>query len=181
VYKRQEYKTPWAVVYSETVDRWVSNISTGSNFEVINGKYLWGDLFLVGKFANDIVSINKMYDSYSGTILGSIPSPSVTYFMNENPLIPKVFDVININSDPKLNTIDISTYNTYSTETQLAGMTIEDSNQREGTYRIQTLRDSSSRRLRGLYYKGILEWDTGNSNQELFSVSTQYRESERKI
>lgn len=175
----------WSVAYSERSGSWVSEMSSGNKFNIMSGVFAHGDSFMFGKFSHPDVRLMKLGDDSDLTYLGIEQSPYVDLYLNQNPGIPKTFDVFNVDSEFRLKSITTNTYDTNGNSVQNSLVNILDSNQREGTFRVPSLRDiATGARLRGTYAKVRLlfqeEIDSPvNNRPELFSLRNNYRISQR--
>jgi hypothetical protein len=173
-------------VFSKRNKTWVTQLSASDYFSIVNGKFAHGELVFLGLFSDENVNINKINQAGNSLkILGADINPSVSFFVNKDPLIPKVFDNFNINSDIALRNITIETFNTFNDNaSQNVGMNIDSNNKKQGSYRIPILRHNNQR-IRGLYGKVKLDFPIEDDEillkPSLFSVLTKYRTSERRI
>lgn len=195
-----ESPSNWMVAFSDITNTWISEYTAiDDTYYCLGGAYTPRGLYMVGKFNDIDLGLHRLRTTGNPTdqMLGTEKDPRLKILINEDKSTPKVFDNLIINSYPKLDSLNMRTYNTYDiAETskvnyQEFGTNIEASDLREGTYRIQALRDESGNeigtrgsRMRGLYGEVEFFWNpfVSQSQEEvpLFSVMTKYRISDRR-
>lgn len=162
-------------VWDDRLEVWIGNREFGERIK--GGNYINNKLYLVG-----VDSDLKVYTMYTGnysSLMGTTVTPRVSISVNPDFEIPKTFDNVTAYSSSALATVDIVTEVDSGTNQSVSGMVFAVN--REGNFRIATLRDSSSARLRGLRAIYTLNWPTTNNKVSLSQVLTKYRISNRAL
>lgn len=154
---------------------WVGNLEFSSR--ILGGVYTNQTLNLLGKVGN-IISVYSMYTGTLNSFMGTTVIPRVTFIVNPDIEVSKTFDNMLLASTDRLDEVDI----TVERESNLGNQVVEamnlDEQSREGSYRIATMRDSDSARLRGLRAIVTVKWKT-DIQSTLSSILTKYRISHR--
>lgn len=171
------------MIWSKRNEKWVSDFSKSTNFQSTNGSFSHGGVIFAGLFSNNNYTISKQSDN--NTFLGSTINPSISFIINKDAVVPKIFDVFDVNSDLSPEDIELATFNTYPDQAdQQCSMIIANNNKREGLFRIPILRNNNQR-MRGLFAKATINFHPLINNEterpSLFSVGTKFRYSSRVV
>jgi hypothetical protein len=159
-------------IWDDRLKCWISDYEFPS---LQGGVYTQDEVYLLGGELN----LWKMYSGDYNNLMDTTVTPRVEFSINPEFEIAKTFDDLVIYSSDELATADMETMLDSGTNQQVLGMILDVN--REGNYRIPTLRDSNSGRLRGLRALLTLYWNTTNNKVSLNSVATKYRDSQRMI
>jgi len=161
-------------IWDDRFKLWVSGYEFDTRLD--GGVYTNDDLYLVGTDGD--LKVWKMYTGAVNDLMGTSVTPRVQVSLNPEFDTPKTFDNILLYSNNQLATADITTEG--DAAQSVTGMSV-DVNNREGNYRIATLRDGNSARLRG--HRAILTvyWKNNTDKVALSQIVTKYRTSYRPI
>jgi hypothetical protein len=153
---------------------WTSNLEFGQALRF--GVYANQGIYLMNQSTNSISS-HKMYVGDPNNFFGGIVVPRVKIVINPDADFGKIFDNMMFVASERLLEVDMVVEREESLPDQeVFGMNL-DSRGVDGNYRIKTLRDSKTSRLRGLRAIATIKW--GNILSTLSSVVTKYRLTSR--
>lgn len=142
-----------------------------------NQLYLIGDKTVAGKSE---LSSYAMYEGDYHNHFGVTVTPRVTFVVNPDGDVAKVFDDQAFVATERLNTVDYLIVRETAQGNQMSTGQSLDIDMREGNYRLKVLRDSVGARLRGLRMFATTYFKTGATDTStLSSVLTKYRPSAR--
>jgi hypothetical protein len=151
---------------------WIANYEfTGLD----GGVYTNQNLYLIGRASN--VSCYTMYTGTVNQLFGITVVPRVTFCINPDSILSKTFDDVMIAATERLLSLDITVEREASLGNQTMTTVSLDTTSIEGNFRVKTLRDSSSARMRGLRALATIKWNSVQS--AIQSVATKYRLSAR--
>lgn len=178
----------WGIKYSDILGVWDSKLTTGEGFSALSFTSFQGDSYILGKGLDGDFSLSRSArDVGRPSFLSVDLNPYIKFVVNKDYYLPKTFDNFVVFSEGALKDISITTtFNNDST-----GMNIDNTNYREGSYRVPILRDPIGARYRGLEATVTVSWDTDlailaetgdfEPYSSLKSVITKYRYSDRRI
>lgn len=145
-------------------------------FNPRNGISQNGNMYLIGKVSN----ILRIYTAHTGDVndlFGTIVVPRIEFYINPDESISKTFDQMSLDASDRLLEADFVVERESSLGNQSVSGVDLDVLSREGSFRVQTLRDSNNSRLRGMRVKATIKWQ--NLMSSLKYVWTKYRPSSR--
>jgi hypothetical protein len=161
-------------IYNEK-GQWISNLEFSGALK--GGVYTNKNLYLIGSAAGSV----DTYTFYTGTInsfMGTTVIPRVTVAVNPDVEYSKTFDNMMFVATERLDEIDLVVEREQSLGNQLVSGINLDRRSVEGNYRIKTLRDNDSARLRGLKMLATVKWSDA-AIATLSAIMTKYRTSSR--
>jgi hypothetical protein len=185
VKKSESYEKTY--VFSELTGKFVSEHDfVEADVTYKGGGFLNGKLFYItrDKSGNNPV---KLWEAYAdplnySSLAGQDVTPEVTFYVNPEEGISKVFDILILHATDRLLTADFQVVRDSGEGTQI-GTQIDLSTidaREEGTYRMRILRDLAGKRLRGTLMKVTLRFDnTREAKVALRSVVSRFRPSMR--
>jgi len=164
--------------FNESTGAWYGNYEFPAS-GLLGGVYTNQKLHLIGK-VTDQISAYTMYTGNYNDLFGTSVVPRVTFVVNPDAGFSKTFDNMMFVATDLLDVADatIERENSLGDQT-VTGMVLDGSISIEGNYRIKTLRDGNSARLRGTRMIATVKWLTTNVTSTLSSVFTKYRLSSR--
>ena len=169
------YKDGYELVYSEKIGAWTSRLYT-NGIRLFSAK---DSIYAIDKVGTDIF-LDRMYDGDGyGKILDTSIEPSIEFIVNQDSIIPKVFDVIRVDSTNKFNKgrMIVNGEDNIVLDTDIHDLPMKQS--RQGGYEIYTIRDvATGQRLRGkAMIVKLIDSEIFNNHISVNSVLTKYRES----
>jgi hypothetical protein len=153
---------------------WVANLEFDSR--LLGGVYTNQNLYLLGKISNQI-SVFSMYTGTVNDFMGTTVVPRAKFVINADTDFSKIFDNMMFVATERLDSVDLEVEREAQLPDQeVLGMNL-DVDSVEGNYRIKTLRDNQSSRLRGIRAIATVKW--GDVLSALSSVVTKYRLTRR--
>jgi hypothetical protein len=142
---------------------------------LLGGKFTNQGLYLIGKESNQI----SVYSMYTGTnsLFGTTVVPRVKFVVNPEADFSKTFDDMMFVATDRLDYVDLEVERESALGDQTVSNMSLDAIGHEGNFRVKTLRDSSTSRLRGLRMFCTTFWKSSSS--VLSGVFTKYRLSAR--
>lgn len=163
--------------FNEVKNEWHGNIEIPSNlYAGVTTNQL---LYLCGVDSGNIV-VASMYTGDYGQMFGSSVTPRISFSVNPDGPLSKVFDNLMFEASDRLGEMDLVVVREQALGNQAVSGTILDIAPIENNYRIKILRDSGNARLRGLRMDATVKWKEGNFTSILSSVVTKYRPSARQ-
>ena len=170
------------VIFSEKTKGWVSE------YDGLAGDYIglaWqssdttGGLLAMSRVTGgDDITVHDMYENLTTSVIfGNNVAPYVTYVVNEDILNVKTFDTLALYADAELAESTLSTSSPQQNQSVTAQLNVAD---REGVYRVKTLRDKFGARVRNVYADIKIEWNPLIISN-LSHALTKYRISNRKL
>jgi len=172
----------FALRWNEGFKKWESDTVFQANgfggAAAINNKF-----FIVGKEYNtNETKVHTMYTGNYSEFAGAYSGPSVTFVVNSEADLTKVFDAILVNSNGALQGIDVVVEKQSGTQTTTADTMV--TQRGEGNWKLKILRDGVGARLRGVYALVTLRWNAGGAYPGRIYVSTvltKYRPSHNRF
>lgn len=156
-----------AQVWNEKVSLWTSAHEMDGT--LARGISLNGDLCLLGTDGK----VYQMYEGQPNDFFGTVVVPRVTFVVNPEDPVAKVFDNVAINSTSPLATMDLEVVNDTGTQTILGTIIAA---MKEGVIVVKTLLYNNSR-LRGNRMSTTIKW--ADTIATVSAVLTRYRRSSR--
>jgi hypothetical protein len=168
-------------VFDEARNLWVSNYDFIPNaFKGL--AYSNQALHILGFHTSGNIAVGTMYTGPRTSLLGTDVDPTVTFSINPNMEVGKVFDDILVATTERLDSIDLLVERDSILGPQVVnGIILDVTSRGEGNYRAKVLRDSDNARLRGLFATAKLWWKRNSPQAIVTSVLTKYRPSENKF
>lgn len=160
-------------VFNEKRGQWVTNLEF-PNAALRCGLTTNQDLFLVG-MEGDQIYFYKMYKGNANTLFDATVTPRVTFVVNPDDPLSKVFTNQAYITTERLATVDFTVEREAELSDQTVSGTVIDVSPRGGNYRIKLPRAAGSERLRGLRLLTTIKWKTTNLFSSLSEVLTKYR------
>lgn len=179
----------FSIVFNSNIGSWVSELSFNESNVLFGGAYTSKGVYVIGisdlpddsgcNIPNGSLRLDKYGNGKTGTIFGFAYPSSVVFSVNPQSNIPKVFDVVLINSTDRLKRFSMSIERESFVGNQVAeNIPLENNTQKEGNYRAKILRDQVGARMRGLNANCTLEFNNSLDKQvSLTEVFTKYRPS----
>ena len=165
-------------IFSEMFELWQGNFEFSATAKLLGGANTNQKMYLLGK-VSDAVNAYEMYTGNYGQLFGETVTPRVTFVVNPDADFSKTFDNLMAVATERLDTVDcVVEREAVITNQVVNGMNFDVLSQ-EGNFRIKTMRDGDSARLRGLRLLTTIKWKTTNVGSTLSSVLTKYRLSSR--
>lgn len=162
-------------MFNEMLNLWVTNMEFGTMFK--GGATTNQKLYLIGKVNNQI-SANEMYTGVHNQLFGVTVTPRVKFVVNPDADFSKTFDNQMFVASERLADVDYEVVREQALTNQ-SGTVVVDNISIEGNFRVKTMRDANSERLRGLRLLVTVNWKTDDTTSVLSSVITKYRLSSR--
>lgn len=164
-------------LFNENRKQWVGALEVSA---LKAGVHTNSKLFLIGKVGNQ-VGVYTMYEGNANDLFGTTVVPRVSFVVNPDDAISKIFTNQAFIATQRLATVD------YVLEREqelgnlsVSGTILDTSNIRENSnYRLKLPRDGFGARLRGLRLLCTVKWKTTNLFSSLSSVLTKYRHESR--
>lgn len=164
---------PYCYIFDEKDQQWSHNLEFPTD-GLYGGVSISSGLVLMGKVGSQI-SIYAMYQGQANNLFGTVVTPRVTFVVNPEDGISKVFTNQMYVATERLATADF----TVEREQELADQTVTGTviavSPVEGNYRIELPRAAGDERLRGLRMLVTIKWKTDNFFSTLSEVFTKYR------
>ena len=128
-----------------------------------------------------------MYTGDYGPLFGVTKTPYVTYVVNPDLEISKVFDALLVPSSVRMQGFEMSVNKGHDMIYQTTTGDLDTITRGESNYRTKVLRSGSGSRMRGLYATVGMNWHDisdgvlKNISVTLPSVLTKYRHSENRF
>ena len=167
---------------------WVGNYEFFDPLDALTSKLVAGAygnqrLYLVADTTTGgrtVLTGHAMYRGAENNMFGRVVQPRVTVVVNPDSDVSKTFDVMSFAATDRLASMDLTVQREASLGDQVVNNISLDNLSIEGNYRVKTLRDSSSARLRGLRMLATIKWkQVLSQTAALSSVLVKYRWSAR--
>jgi hypothetical protein len=172
--------------FVEPLKLWESNVQF-PDLGFQGGVYTNQNLYIVGKdYVLDTTALSTYNTGEYTRLSGVLVTPSVTFVVNPDAILPKVFDNVLIDSTEPLSTMSMTVGRMSALADQVQTPDVDlltIGTRSEGNFKVKVLRDAEGRRLRGLNSIITLNWDSSDSAIEnrLSTVTTKYRTSENTV
>jgi hypothetical protein len=169
-------------VYNDILGGWVSEWDT-TGWLLLGGIFANDQLYLFGLPTSGDVTLASAYTgSTVSSFFGVNSTPSISFYANPDPVIPKTFDNIVISSDDPIGGALAMTVPKPGTDQVMSPTVALTTSDIEGIYRYKAVRDASGARMRGLLAKYDVTWASGASTPiALNTILTKYRPSYKAI
>ncbi len=164
-------------VFNEKVG-YVSDFGFDANALLQGGVFADQNIYLIGTGTEDTgkLAVHKMYTGPNNFLMGKAVIPSVSFSINPDEDISKVFDNMMLSASDRLLEADLVCPH----ESELGDQTTTvdlDLQSIEGNFRVKVLLDQNISRMRGTKMLATIKWGELISN--LSSLYTKYRLSPR--
>ena len=167
-------------VWSEKAGYWRSKIEINPATKILDVVYSKSELYILGKKENNSYVVEEVYTGdVKGQILGSVNPSEVTVVINPERNLGKTFDVLRIDSNERVDNVEITVEKENGTTDQVTLMNANISPRHDG-YEFPVLYDSNGARMRGKYALARIIMNNGDNREvRILSLSTKYRLSAR--
>lgn len=173
-------KDPFIYVWSDKINAWNTELALNENTSILYMVFAKSDTYIFGNKSNNSYVIEEMYTgNVTGEILGEVVPSEVTLSVNPDVTYGKTFDVLRIDSNNQLSSVEVLVEKENGTPDQTTIMDAALRPRHDG-YEIPTLRDARGARMRGKYAEIKLVMNNGDERSvNITSLMTKYRLSSR--
>ena len=167
-------------VWSDKGNFWMTSIVLKNTTNILDLVFSKSEFYLLGKKEDNTYVIEELYTGdVKGKILGEVNPSEVSVVINADRNFGKSFDVLRIDSNERLDNVELTVEKEDGVVSQVALMNADVKPRHDG-YEFPVLYDANGARLRGKYAIARLIMNNGDGKEiNIVSLSTKYRLSAR--
>ena len=170
--------------WSDKTGSFVSEFKFGAGSKVLRMIGAFDRMFILGQSTGDNFNIEEMYRGVGfGSVLGDTEESLLSVIMNQEGTFAKTLDVLRIDSNNRLSTIQVQSFTEDEKPDQDTGQFTLNIEPRQGAYELPVIRDLISKgRLRGKYFEVTFTIDNIEDKEiKINNIVFKYRNTENRF
>lgn len=169
-------KDTFLSLWSDKMGAWTSDLVIAPTTKIDYFVFANSLSYILGQKTATNVVLEEMYTGQvTGRILGEINQSKIKISINPDEPIGKVFDVLRIDANERLDSLVMTVFKETGVASQIANMNLNIKPRHDG-YELPVLRDANRQRLRGKYCIAEFTMNNGDNREiKITGILTKYR------